>query len=172
MGVGRVEQVFGKFCREGRKLFLDGLEAGFVGIVQLGTGKAEVAQLALQNEFAHCTELAVFRPVSERLVAFEQLQVLPNISIEGGDFGQHCVVGFAPGRNVIDAVQVTNHPPGPAQSLSRRCHGFDEVLPAWRGIRAGEGVDEAAVFLEQLADGGCDMLRKNRIEVREVGKIK
>ncbi len=170
-GIGGVEQVFGKLCRETGEFFGNSLEARFQFVRQFGTGKTEVAHFVV-DDFALCgTQAGVFGAFLDRLVAGEELEILSEFSVEARDLRQHGVVGFAPRRNVIDRMQVANDAPGVREAFDAFTERPSKILPADRGVACRQRGDECARLLKEGVDGWPDVFRGYPVKTRQAGKI-
>jgi hypothetical protein len=171
VGIGGVEQVLGELRGERGLFFLDFLEARLVRIWQFGTGQTEVAHLVVEDALAYRGERGVFGAVAQRAVLLEQREVLADLGVEAGDLGQHVVVGLAPIRHVEHAVQVADHAPGAAEALAGLGQRSDEALPARRLGISQPLLDQLAVFVDQCANGGFDVLRTDGVETGQSGEV-
>jgi hypothetical protein len=117
------------------------------------------------------TERRVFGAGGKRLEPGEQREVLAELGVETADFGQHGVVGLAPFRHVIDRMQVADDAPGARQPLAGVGQGRDEAVPGGGCLGSRQGVDQRAVFVEQFADGGGDVVGNDGVEAGQAAEI-
>ncbi len=170
-GVGRIEQVFRELGRQLGEFFGNGQEAWLLVFRQFGAAQAEVAQLVLDDLLAGRAQAGVIRALLECTVFVEELQILPELRVEAGDVGQHLVVGIAPGRDVIDRMQMAHHAPGAAQAFEAIGEGAGEIFPG-DGRRIGDqALDQGAALGQQLGDGGFDVGRFDQVEAGQVGEV-
>jgi hypothetical protein len=93
----------------------------------------------------------VFGAGAQRLVLGEQLEVLAEFGIEARNLGQHLVVGLAPGRDVVDRMQVADDAPGaakgsrPSESAPAKSFQVAGVLHRRSGARPVRGLRSTAI---------------------------
>ncbi len=170
-GIGRVEQVFRELGGKLRQFFHDHLEARLLLFRQFGAGQAEIAHLVIDDLLLFDGERRVLGAAAQGLVFLEQLQVLAELGVEARHFGQHFVVGLAPGRHVVDRMQVADDTPGAAEGLQAVGQGAGKIGPGGGGGVVGQAGDQVAAGGQQRFDGRFHMLGLDEIETREVGEI-
>ena len=170
-GVGGVEQVFRELGGQLRKLFHDRLVARLLVFRQLGAAEAEIADFVIDDLPAFGAQRGVFRAGLEGAVFVEQLQVLSEFGVEARYLGQHLVVGLAPGRHIVDRVQVTDHAPGTAEAFQPVGQRTGEVGPSGRGAIVRQAFDQRTAVGEQGFDGGFDVFRLDQVEAGQVGEV-
>ena len=168
-GVGGVQQVFRELGGEAGQFFLDGLEAGLLVFRQFGAGKAEVADLVVQDSLAGRGKAGEFGGGGQGLVLLEEGQVLAQFAEEAGHLRQQVVVGLAPFGHVIDAVQVADDAPGPGEVLDAVVEGRREIVPGGRHGGGGEARHQGPAVGQQLLDGGPHVGRLDAVEGRQHG---
>ena len=170
--VGGVEHVFGELGAEAGEFFLDGLEARFLLVGQLGTGQAEAAQFVVDDALAGRAEGGELGAVADCLIFFKKLKVLPQFGVKTGDLGKHRVVRLPPFGGVHDAVHVGGDAPGTTDAFALVLDGFDEVGPGGRGGVVLQAFDGAVQGVQQAADSGFHVGRQDRVETRQAGQFK
>ncbi len=170
-GVGRVEQVFRELGGELRQLFHDRLEARLLIFRQFGAAQAEIADFVIDDLLLLDGKRRVLGAVAQRLVFLEQLQVLAQFGVEARHLGQHLVVGLAPGRHVVDRMQVADDAPGAAEGFEADRQRPGKILPGGGRLVGGQALDQFASCGQQRLDGRFDMFGLDEIETRKVGEI-
>ena len=170
-GVGRVEQIFRELGGKLRQLLHDRLEARLPVFRQFGAGQAEIADFVIDNLFLFDGKRRIFGTGAQRLVLLEQLQVLPELGVEARHLGQHFVVGLAPGRHIVDRMQVADNAPGAAEGLQAGGQRAGEIRPGGGCRIVGEAGDQVAAGGQQGFDGRFDVLGLDEIETGKIGEI-
>src|SRR5690606_25410238 len=116
-------------------------------------------------------QLRVLGTFTQRLVLAEQFKTLAQLGIEGRDFRQQGIVGLAPFRHVVYAMQVADHAPGTAHAFAGVDHGLHEVGPGRRCFGLKQLLDQLTILVQQAPDGWLDMFGLEHIELRQTGKI-
>jgi hypothetical protein len=170
-GVGRVEQVFRELGGKLRQLFHDRLEARLLVFRQFGAGQAEVAD-SLSTTFFCSTESVAYSALARSALYFSNsLQVLAELGVEARHLGQHLVVGLAPGRDIVDRMQVADDAPGAAEGLQAGGQRAGEIRPGGGCCIVGQAGDQVAAGGQQRFDGRFDVLGLDEIETGKIGEI-
>ena len=169
--VGGVEHVVVEARGEVRELFLDVLELRLLRRGQFGAAQTEVAQLVVDEPAPRIVELRERCRGGEVLVSRIEPLVLREVGIERGELGQVRVIGRAQRRRAHDGVEMTHRAPGaidPVEDVVERIHHRGE------GRRARIGRDRfecGAGAREEIVDRRRNVVRADRIEARQTGKI-
>ena len=61
-------------------------------------------------------------------------------------------------------MQMADDAPGARQALAGIEHGLHEAVPGSRRCRRDEAIDQGAVFIQELANGGRDVFGRNGVK--------
>ena len=68
-------------------------------------------------------------------------------------------------------MQMADDAPSARQALAGIQHRLHEGIPRRGGFRGDQTLDQGTVFIEQLADGGCDMFGLNGVKAGQPAEV-
>jgi len=168
-GLGGVQQLVGELAAQLGKLALYLGVTLLLGLRQVDTRQAEVAQRMLKNGFLGLVEVADLRAVGQGFKGLEQFAVLAHLGGVSAQCRQAGLIGFTQLCAVAHRVKVADRAPGRAQPVVQLIHRQYQACPCRvLALILEDGLNAGTVVGEDLLDGRLYVLRTDRRERRQV----
>ena len=165
--VGGIERVFAKLLRQLGLAFLNLGKALFGAALQFGAAQHKAAQ----GVFVRLALFGIKRGGVNGFVFGIQRLVGAQCGRKLGHGRQHGVESSAQLGRVAHAFEVAHGAPGAAQAFGGYVQRGGQALPVGRKVGLRDLLKRSLRLLQQLRDGGLNLLGRNGVKARQVGKV-